>query len=97
METFLSTSDKIQHIIKSFNLTKTFFVSSIIIGEPHTGKKSLARYLFPDATLVSGLDQKEVALLFQEHFSMVKKFRIYSLALFALHCHCWSFYLLPVD
>lgn len=60
METFFTTSDKIQHIIKSFNLTKTLFVSSIIIGESHTGKKSLARYLFPNATLVSGSDQKEV-------------------------------------
>jgi DNA-binding protein Fis len=60
METFFSTSDKVQHIIKSFNLTKTLFVSSIIIGEPHTGKKSLTRYLFPNAPLVSGDDQKEV-------------------------------------
>lgn len=60
METFFSTSDKIQHIIKSFNLTKTLFVSSIIIGESHTGKKSLARYLFPDTLLVSGNDQKKV-------------------------------------
>ena len=60
METFFSTSDKVQHIIKSFNLTKTLFVSSIIIGESHTGKKSLARYLFPDTPLVSGNDQKEV-------------------------------------
>jgi DNA-binding NtrC family response regulator len=60
METFFTTSDKIQHIIKSFNLTKTLFVSSIIIGESHTGKKSLARSLFPNATLVSGSDQKEV-------------------------------------
>lgn len=60
METFFTTSDKIQHIIKSFNLTKTLFVSSIIIGESHTGKKSLARHLFPNATLVSGSNQKEV-------------------------------------
>ena len=60
METFFSTSDKVQHIIKSFNLTKTLFVSSIIIGEAHTGKKSLARSLFPDTPLVSGNDQEAV-------------------------------------
>ncbi len=60
METFFSRSDKVQHIIKSFNLTKTLFVSSIIIGEAHTGKKTLARYLFPDTPLVSGNNQKEV-------------------------------------
>lgn len=60
METFFSKSDKVQHIIKSINLTKTLFVSSIIIGEAHTGKKSLAKYLFPNAPMVSGSDQKEV-------------------------------------
>lgn len=60
METFFSTSDKVQHIIKSFNLTKTLFVSSIIIGEAHTGKRSLVRYLFPNTPIVSGTDQKEV-------------------------------------
>ncbi len=60
METFFSTSDKVQHIIKSFNLTKTLYVSSIIIGEAHTGKKSLARYLFPNTPMVSGNDQKAV-------------------------------------
>ena len=58
METFFTTSDKIQHIIKSFNLTKTLFVSSIIIGDAHTGKKTLAKYLFPKAFLVSGKDTK---------------------------------------
>jgi DNA-binding NtrC family response regulator len=60
METFFTKSDKIQHIIKSFNLTKTLFVSSIIIGEANTGKKTLARYLFPDTPLVSGENQEEV-------------------------------------
>ena len=60
METFFTTSEQIEHIIKSFNLTKTLFVSSIIIGEPYTGKKSLARYLFPNAFLVSGKNQEAV-------------------------------------
>ena len=60
METFFTTSDKIEHIIKSFNLTKTLYVSSIIIGEPHTGKKTLAAYLFPNAFLVSGKNQEAV-------------------------------------
>jgi DNA-binding protein Fis len=60
METFFTTSDKIQHIIKSFNLTKTLFVSSIIVGEAHIGKKSLARHLFPDTPIVSGANQAEV-------------------------------------
>ncbi len=71
METFFTTSDKIQHIIKSFNLTKTLFVSSIIIGEAHTGKKSLARYLFPDTPLVSGKDQEEVKVALENHDELI--------------------------
>lgn len=60
METFFTTSNEVNHIIKSFNLTKTLFVSSIIIGEAHTGKKTMARYLFPEARVVSAENQSEV-------------------------------------
>ena len=71
METFFSTSEKIQHIIKSFNLTKTLYVSSIIIGDAHTGKKSLARSLFPDAPLVSGEHQEEVELALENYDELI--------------------------
>ena len=71
METFFTTSDKIQHIIKSFNLTKTLFVSSIIVGEPHTGKKSLTKYLFPNVPLVSGENQEEVAQALEEYDELI--------------------------
>jgi len=71
METFFTTSDKIQHIIKGFNLTKTLFVSSIIIGEAYTGKKTLARYLFPDAPLVSGNNQEEVKLALETYDELI--------------------------
>ena len=71
METFFTTSEKIQHIIKSFNLTKTLFVSSIIIGETHTGKKSLARYLFPDTPLVSGENQEEVKIALENYDELI--------------------------
>lgn len=71
METFFTTSDKIQHIIKSFNLTKTLFVSSIIIGDAHTGKKTLARYLFPEAHLVSGANQEEVQVALENDDELI--------------------------
>ena len=71
METFFTTSEKIQHIIKNFNLTKTLFVSSIIIGEAHTGKKSLARYLFPGTLLVSGGNQDEVKAALENHDELI--------------------------
>ena len=71
METFFSTSEKIQHIIKSFNLTKTLYVSSIIIGDAHTGKKSLARSLFPNAPLVFGEHQEEVELALENYDELI--------------------------
>ena len=71
METFFTTSEKIQHIIKSFNLTKTLFVSSIIVGDPHIGKKSLARYLFPNAPVVSGASQKEVTEALENYDELI--------------------------
>ena len=71
METFFTTSDKIHHIIKSFNLAKTLFVSSIIIGEAYTGKKTLARYLFPDTFLVSGEDQDAVQDALEKHDELI--------------------------
>jgi len=71
MEQFFTKSDQIQNIIKGFNLTKTLFVSSIIIGEANIGKKSLARHLFPHAQLVSGKNQKEVELALEEYDELI--------------------------
>lgn len=71
METFFTTSPQVQQIIKGFTLTKTLFVSSIIVGEAHTGKKTLARYLFPQATLVSGGNQAEVELALAENEELI--------------------------
>jgi hypothetical protein len=71
MEQFFTNSEAVQSIIKGFNLTKTLFVSSIIIGEPNIGKKSLARYLFPEAPLVSGANQEEVEIALQEFDELI--------------------------
>jgi len=71
MEQFFTSSEQVQSIIKGFNLTKTLFVSSIIIGEPNIGKKSLARYLFPEAPLVSGANQEEVERALREFDELI--------------------------
>jgi DNA-binding protein Fis len=63
MAYFFTNSPEVQSIIKGINLTKTLFVSSIIIGEPHIGKKHLVRYLFPHTPIVSGKNQEEVEAL----------------------------------
>jgi DNA-binding protein Fis len=71
IDQFLTYSTQIQNIIKGFNITKSLFVSSILIGEPYTGKKSLVRYLFPAATYVDGNDQEKVQQLLASHDELV--------------------------
>ena len=71
MEQFFTTSEKVQQIIKGFNLTKTLFVSSIIIGESNIGKKSLARHILPHAHMVSGKDQREVEHALEEYDELI--------------------------
>lgn len=68
---FLTHSTQIQNIIKGFNLTKPLFVSSILVGDLHTGKKSLVRYLFPAAHYADGSDQKSVEQLLENHNELV--------------------------
>jgi len=71
MKRFFTNSKQVQSIMKGFNLTKTLFVSSIIIGEPNIGKKSLARYMFPDAPLVSGANQEDVETALREFDELI--------------------------
>jgi len=71
MESFYTQSEQVQHIIKGLNLTKTLFVSSIVIGEPHIGKRSLVTYLFPDTPIVSGENQEEVESMLQESDELI--------------------------
>lgn len=71
MQPFSTSSEQTQHILKSFTLTKTLFVSSILVGEAHIGKKSLIRHLFPDTILVSGANQEEVLQALEEHDELI--------------------------
>lgn len=60
MKHFYTKSKQIQSIIKGLNLTKTLYVSSIIIGPAYTGKKTLAKSVLPNAPIISGENQKEL-------------------------------------
>ncbi len=53
---FLSNSIKIDNIIKGLTLSKSLFVSAILIGESHTGKKTLVKSLFPKQRFIDGRD-----------------------------------------
>jgi DNA-binding protein Fis len=68
---FDSQSMQVQNIIKGFNLTKSLYVSTVLIGEPHTGKKTLVRYLFPTIVFVDGEDQKQVEAMLKEREELV--------------------------
>ncbi len=59
---FLSNSPKIDNIIKGLTLTRSLFVSSLIIGEEHTGKKTLIHMLFPNSIYIDGSNREELIL-----------------------------------
>ncbi len=71
MEQFFTKSEQIQNIIKGLNLTKTLFISSIIIGEEHIGKKLLVKSIFSNTPIVSGYNQKEVEDALLEHDELI--------------------------
>lgn len=53
---FISHLAQIQGIIKGLTLSKSLFISTIIWGEPYTGKLTLVRSLFPKTNCVDGRD-----------------------------------------
>ena len=63
MQHFFTNTDKVHDIIKGLNLTKTLYVSSIIIGEKNSSKKTLLRHLFPNTPTVSATDKAQLLAL----------------------------------
>jgi len=57
---FLSNSPKIDNIVKGFTLTKSLFVSSLLVGEPYTGKKTLIQTLFPNTIYIDAGNSEEL-------------------------------------
>ncbi len=57
---FLSNSAQIDNIVKGLTLSKSLFVSAILIGEPHTGKKTLVKTLFPKQRFIDGKNIEEL-------------------------------------
>ncbi len=53
---FLSNSAQIDNIIKGLTLSKSLFVSAILIGENHIGKKTLVKSIFPKQRFIDGRD-----------------------------------------
>jgi DNA-binding protein Fis len=57
---FLSNSVQIENIIKGLTLSKSLFVSTILIGEPNSGKKTLVKSLFSKQRFIDGRNQEEL-------------------------------------
>jgi len=57
---FLSNSAQINNIIKGLTISKSLFVSVMIIGEPHTGKKSLVKMLFPHSKFIDANSEEDM-------------------------------------
>ena len=68
---FIAESPQLKKITKSLELTKKFYVSSLIVGEACTGKKSLARHILPSAPMVAGDDLQKVIETVAEHDEII--------------------------
>lgn len=68
---FITDSIQVQNIIKGLTLTKSLFVSSILIGEPYTGKKTLVQQLFPAAIYADGANFAQLEQLLEMHDELI--------------------------
>jgi len=57
---FFTKSAKIDNINKGLTLTRSLYVSSLLIGEAHTGKKSFIHMLFPNSIYVDAQNGEEL-------------------------------------
>ncbi|MDD3775392.1 MAG: helix-turn-helix domain-containing protein [Sulfurovaceae bacterium] len=78
MKLFYSTSTKVQYITKGLELSKSLFVSSLIIGEAHIGKKSLIKSIFPEIPWVDGSDIIKLKQTLNKHDELIiSNFELY--------------------
>lgn len=68
---FLSNSPQIDNIVKGFTLTKSLFVSSLLVGENHTGKKTLIKMLFPNTIYIDASNNEELYLALEKHDEII--------------------------
>jgi DNA-binding protein Fis len=68
---FLSNSPQIDNIIKGFTLTKSLFVSSLLIGKAHTGKKTLIQTLFPNSIYIDATNKEELLSALESHDEII--------------------------
>ena len=60
MNNFITENETVKEIIRGLSLSGSLYVSSITIGEPYTGKKSMVKKLFPDITSIEVNDNTDI-------------------------------------
>lgn len=68
---FLSKSIVVESIVKGLTLTRSLFVSSILVGEKYTGKKTLIKDIFPNSVFVDANDATELESVLDLHDKVV--------------------------
>jgi len=68
---FLSNSPQVAQISKGLILTQSLQVSSIIMGEPYTGKKSLVATIYPKLISVDGRQPEALMHALKQHDALV--------------------------
>lgn len=68
---FLSNSPQIEQIVKGITLTKSLKVSSLIIGEPYAGKKTLVQSIFPYLHTINAKDANELQMALSQQDELV--------------------------
>ncbi len=68
---FLSSSPQIAKITKALSLTRSLFVSSLLVGEEHTGKKTLMKTLYPNTTYVDASQEEELFTALQNNNELI--------------------------
>ena len=63
----VTRNETVRKIMRALQLTRGLYVSSILIGEPHTGKSTLIDTLFPEIPHGDGRDQEAVEALLSQH------------------------------
>jgi transcriptional regulator with PAS, ATPase and Fis domain len=61
LESFVTDNEVVKNILKGLNLTRNLYVSSIIVGEAHTGKRALVHSVFPNAKVIDGALTQELS------------------------------------
>ncbi len=68
---FIATSDASLEALKTANLLKGLPINAFIFGQSGTGKKSLARYILPNAPLIDGSHYEELEGALSSHTSLI--------------------------